>query len=246
MENRWEQYCRRYRGRRYYLSLAPVQAALSQVLISVTQRYLYGRVLDAGAGGLTYAFLLTPRAEEYISIDVERTHPSLDIQGDVAQLPFEDESIDTVFCAQVLEHVPQPWQVMREFARVLRPGGRLLLTVPHLAYLHGLPHDYFRYTHCGLASLAAGVGMTAAEIRPAGGLLCFLAEPLTIAGSAVLGGLPGLSWPTWVLSTRFARTVAAIDRYAGFRGRYPVNWVGVFVKASGRVAEGSGECESPS
>ncbi len=51
---------------------------------------------------------------------------------DVCDLSFKDQSIDHVVCLEVLEHVPNYEAALLEFARVLKPGGRLIITVPFL------------------------------------------------------------------------------------------------------------------
>lgn len=230
LESRWSRYYQRYIGGEQYLALTPTLSALSRELIRASEQCVGGRLLDAGAGPLTYAFLMSPRVREYVSLDIEQTDPRLSLVADVCHLPFPAGSFDSVFCSQVLEHVAHPWDAMHEFARVLRPQGILLLTVPHLAYLHGQPEDYFRYTQFGLARLAADAGMKVREIRPAGGFLCFLAEPFSLIFSTLLGTMPGLSKPTWFLNGLFVKVVTTLDRYLGLRSRYPVNWVAIFVK----------------
>ncbi len=52
------------------------------------------------------------------------------IQSDAYKLPFSDESFDVVICSEVLEHVPSYQQLIDELVRVLKPGGRLSLSVP--------------------------------------------------------------------------------------------------------------------
>ena len=52
------------------------------------------------------------------------------VQGDALHLPFPDGSFDRVICSEVLEHIPNDVAVMRELARVLRPGGTMAITVP--------------------------------------------------------------------------------------------------------------------
>lgn len=69
-------------------------------------------------------------------------------RGDIASLPYQDESLDLVIASEVIEHMPEPEQVIREIARVLRPGGKLILTMPvesHTpAHIHTLnrPEDF--------------------------------------------------------------------------------------------------------
>jgi SAM-dependent methyltransferase len=58
-----------------------------------------------------------------------------------------------VLCNQVLEHVFNPDFFLREIGRVLKPGGKLLLTVPFLWDEHEQPYDYARYSSFGLAAL---------------------------------------------------------------------------------------------
>lgn len=82
-------------------------------------------------------------------------HP--DIVGDVMALPLPDASEDAIICLAVLEHVPRPWDAMREMHRVLKPGGSLFLYVPFLSPYHAMPGyygDYFRFTEDGLRSLS--------------------------------------------------------------------------------------------
>ena len=50
--------------------------------------------------------------------------------GDAARLPFPDNSFDRIICSEVLEHVPDPDQVLAEIARILKPGGLFAASVP--------------------------------------------------------------------------------------------------------------------
>lgn len=69
-----------------------------------------------------------------------------DILADAAHLPVEDAGFDAVICSELLEHVPDPPSVLHEAARVLRPGGILLLCAPFMMRIHGDPYDFGRYT----------------------------------------------------------------------------------------------------
>ena len=128
--------------------------------------YIKGLTLDAGAGAQKYRHIISKSCDKYIALDAfTRT----DVRGDVMALPFKDDIFDTVICNQVIEHIPRPWQAVREIYRVLRQGGHLLLSAPFLYPYHPEPYDYFRYTREGLRILLEEAGFRILEINPMGG-----------------------------------------------------------------------------
>lgn len=72
---------------------------------------------------------------------------------DIHKMPYEDNSFDYVIADQVLEHVRKPWIGVEEVRRVLRSGGLAILTSALIFYVHGVPHDYWRFTPDGLKVL---------------------------------------------------------------------------------------------
>jgi SAM-dependent methyltransferase len=66
-----------------------------------------------------------------------------DIVSDICSIPVENGAFDNVLCTEVLEHVPDPAGALRELARVARPGGVLLVTVPFASLTHMAPY-YFQ------------------------------------------------------------------------------------------------------
>lgn len=66
----------------------------------------------------------------------------LDIISDIVDIPLQDKSIDAIMCTEVLEHVPNPIQVLHEFKRLLKPGGYLLITVPFVSFTHFAPYHF--------------------------------------------------------------------------------------------------------
>ena len=88
-------------------------------------------VLDLGAGEATLR-TRAPHAR-YIAMDRGIGHAgwdysALDVVADALSIPLRAHSVDMVVCKQVLEHVPEPVTLLREVARILRPGGTLLLS----------------------------------------------------------------------------------------------------------------------
>lgn len=155
-----------------------------------------GRLLDVGCGRQPYVSLLKEQVRQYIGIEVDRqryvaTPPQ--VWGSGLCLPFRDRSFETVLCAQVLEHVPEPARMLEEISRVLRPGGHLILTAPHIWGIHEEPHDYFRFTGYGLAYLARRAGMEAVRVQPlagywvtAGARLCYYLQHFEKPGLGLL------------------------------------------------------------
>jgi len=66
----------------------------------------------------------------------------IDIVSDIANIPAPDASFDAILCSEVLEHVPEPTHALDEFARLLKPGGRLILTAPFASNVHMAPFHY--------------------------------------------------------------------------------------------------------
>ncbi len=83
-------------------------------------------------------------------------------------MPFAAQSFDTAVCMQVLEHLPMPQEALIEIHRVLRTGGRQVLSAPQSWALHMEPHDYFRFTPHGLEALLTRAGFKIEQLRPCG------------------------------------------------------------------------------
>lgn len=99
--------------------------------------------LDVGCGdGGTSGLWLDSHARSYRGVDVSAPAIALaqeaglnaQVIDDAATLPFADSSFDAAVCVEVLEHVFEPQRAVAEIARVLRPGGLLIISVPNVAY----------------------------------------------------------------------------------------------------------------
>ena len=99
-----------------------------------------GVVVDAACGTGRYAQSLAERGHRIIGVDSSpdmlararvRVPQGEFLLGDLHRLPVGDAEVDLVVCALALTHVPAPKPVIAEFARVLRPGGHLLISDVH-------------------------------------------------------------------------------------------------------------------
>jgi SAM-dependent methyltransferase len=176
--------------------------ALWRVARPVTLAASRGRVLDAGSGRGSWRRVIVAGGGEYESIDVApRGDDRPTWIGDVMAMPqVPGDRYDCVVSHQVLEHLPKPWLALAEFFRVLRPGGQVVISAPHLSRRHELPHDYFRFTQQGMGALLADAGFVDVAVQPVGGPLCFLHHQASCI-------LPGVLSPVPVLGA----TLAAIN-----------------------------------
>ncbi|MBM4168448.1 MAG: class I SAM-dependent methyltransferase [Ignavibacteria bacterium] len=152
---------------RDYLVMQPLLAWMRDVAV----RYCSGTMLDYGCGNRPYYELLRRHVQQYLSADVmQNDEGTVDfIIGSDAALPLASGTCDTVLSTQVLEHTRLPDEYLREAARVLKPGGYLILTCPGSYMLHEVPYDYYRFTVHGLEYLLERNGLNVANFSNAGG-----------------------------------------------------------------------------
>lgn len=199
---------------------------------SCMEAHARGRLLDAGAGHLPFRHIATQYCTEYRSLDLRQWHPDLDYQGDVQRMPLPDSSFDTVVNLQVLEHVPDPLAALREMRRVLKPGGKLIIAVPHLDYLHNEPLDFYRYTKYGLRTLLERAGFRILHLEPVGGFFSFLHRVAATVGVGYLFGVP-IVWPVFfALSRATARVAVWLDGRLDRRKLFALYFVAVAEKPS--------------
>ena len=130
---------------------------------------LGGRLLDVGCGNGRYRPFLV-QADRYVGYDLDTVAANPSVCGAADRLPFRDGSFDSILFTQVLEHVPSPQAALGEIRRVLRPGGRLLLSAPQHWRLHEAPYDFWRFTRFGLELLLGEAGFEVEELSAQGGV----------------------------------------------------------------------------
>lgn len=191
------------------------------------------RVLDAGAGDAPY--------RGYFSHCTYRTHDwpnsphagagSADVVADIADLPLVDGELDAVVCTEVLEHVRNPGGALKELARILAPGGQILITVPFVGELHEEPFDFQRFTSYGLHAHLEDAGFVEIDVQPISGWWTTFSQVLRNAGLATgraTGAWSGgrvLAFVLLVISKLVGSVRAPADRRFDRRRALPVGWV---------------------
>lgn len=171
------------------------------------------RVLDFGCADKPYRGLFSAELD-YVGADIPG-NPRADLTlGPDGTLPAPDASFDAVLSTQVLEHVQDPPLYMRECARVLRPGGRLLLSTHGIMVLHPDPVDYWRWTSDGLSYEVERSGLRVISFV---GVMGLAATAVQLFQDATLGQLPKALQSPYALLLQ--SLIALCDRLQSERSR---------------------------
>jgi len=218
-------------GTQSYFELATTNLSLYRALRAAAKEHLHGGLLDAGAGRMAYRGMLEECCDHYESLDInDDPNTKLDHIADLRDTGLPDAQYDAVFCTQVLQHLPEPQRAVAEIARMLKPGGRVVISVPHLVWLHNEPHDYMRFTGHGMRFLLEQSGLRPLAVEPVGGLICFLAYAPSTAALALLWPVRPAFHLALLFNRLFIRLALAADGILGIRSLYPTNFVVVAEK----------------
>jgi ubiquinone/menaquinone biosynthesis C-methylase UbiE len=148
------------------------------------------RILDAGAGELKYKKYCSHL--NYVSQDFAQydgkgdasglqmgswDQSKLDIVSDITAIPEPDRSFDAIMCIEVFEHLPNPALALKEFARLLRPGGELILTAPFCSLTHFAPyHFYSGFNRYFYETHLKTLGMEIVDLQANGNFFEFIAQ----------------------------------------------------------------------
>ena len=145
------------------------------------------RLVDFGCGDQRYRGALLEHVETVVGYDLPGNAAADAELDEAGRVGLPDGWADVVWSTQVLEHVPDPAAYLAEAVRLLRPGGRLLLsTHGHWKY-HPHPTDRWRWTSEGLRAEVERAGL---EVRDLRGVLGLGAAGALLLQDAVVGRLP--------------------------------------------------------
>lgn len=135
-------------------------------------------VLDVGAGSCPYRTYFSHchyQTQDFAALSPDQLrgrdgYDEINYICDATSIPVQAASFDVVLCTEVLEHVPEPIKVIQELSRIIKPGGKLLLTAPLGSGIHQEPyHFYGGYTPYWYYKFLSNAGFTEITIEPNGG-----------------------------------------------------------------------------
>ena len=195
------------------------------VAMQATQVLPGSRVLDVGAGSCPYRALFAHceyKTHDFARLEADqflgqKGYGAIDYVSDIVSIPVPTASFDVILCTEVLEHVPEPISAIQELARILRPGGRLLLTAPLGSGLHQEPyHFYGGYTPHWYNKFLVEAGFKDVTIEPNGGFFEHYGQESWRFASmlAPWRGTGHLIWlPFWILSLPWFMVICPLLGY---------------------------------
>lgn len=170
-----------------------------------------GDLLDCGAGTAPFYGMYKNQTTSVKMTDwTNSVHesPYIDKLADLnKEIPYKNDSFDTILCADVLEHLLEPRVFFTEASRTLRTNGKLIVFVPYLYWLHEDPHDYHRYTKYALEAYCQDSDLKIIELKEYGGgpdVLIDISQKIFV-NNRFLGRINRYFWRFFVKSKTYLR-----------------------------------------
>lgn len=204
------------------------QAFARSVFVQDNWRKFTGHVLDVGCGAMPYKRLFSDDTGDFrpdcdvtawTGLDIRGVG---DVQADAHELPYEDESFDTVLCTEVLQYVGNPFLVVGECARVVKPGGYVVISAQNVHPDDGFA--MFGIKSAGLGAMYQAAGLVDIQIGKSGG--------------AISGDFDDFRY-----ATKYALNVPTdIEGFiGGLADKYPMLTLGTAKKEQANVPQGTAQ-----
>lgn len=191
---------------RYY-HLTSLRSVLEQMIKAHLSRHTDLVLVDLGCGSMPYRSLFAPHVARYIGVDLPGRHQADAPATQDGRTSLPDQCADVVLSTQVLEHVADPHAYLRECHRLLKMGGRLILSTHGYWMYHPDPTDFWRWTNAGLRHLVEASGFRITDWQ---GVMGLAPTGLQLLQDALTPKLPGRLRPLWALIMQ--ALMALLDR----------------------------------
>ncbi|MBL0126287.1 MAG: class I SAM-dependent methyltransferase [Flavobacteriales bacterium] len=199
--------------------------------IPLIQEHIHGRVLDVGCGPVPYYEVYKPRMTENICVDWESGAHGTELLdrfvdlNDGTPLPFAESEFDSIVASDMIMYVQAPHDLLKEFFRVLKPGGRVFLSWPLTYWLSEYPHEFNHPSAAGVSYMAEQAKLKIIHMESYGGHADVLMDTLNKFASSGL-------------SNRIFRVFASLVRATGWlernrrrtKDRYALGYVCILQK----------------
>ncbi len=170
----------------------------------LTKLTLDGAVLDLGGEGASGYLTGVPGGRTVTTVNLG-SEKGCDVVHDLEQLPlpFGEASYDAVILYNTLEHIYHARELVNDTYRVLRQGGKVVITVPFLFPVHPSPRDYWRFTEDAMRQMLRDAGYSDITCVPLGtgvSIVCYhfferlLPRPLRFVAFFLRPLARGLDW----------------------------------------------------
>jgi SAM-dependent methyltransferase len=167
----------------YFSEIKITRSNIYSHILNAAKQYAKGDLIDLGCGTKPYELVFTPYINSYFGVDFEPTMDSnfgestkADLYANCISTGIEAEKYDTLLSTQVLEHVFETQEFVKESYRLLKPNGIGIFTVPFSWQLHSEPYDYYRFTCYSLEKLFIDAGFQILSIEPMEGAYATLKQ----------------------------------------------------------------------
>lgn len=194
----------------YHIRMLPKRLAALSADLHVSSE---DKLLDYGCADVPYRSFF-PSGVEYAAADLPGNPDANLLLNPDGTVPADDGSFDALMSTQVLEHVSDPALYLAEAHRVLRPGGRMLLSTHGTFIYHPDPDDFWRWTCAGLRRVVEEAGFAVVRFE---GIVGLVPTGLQLAQDGIYWRLPRLLRAPFALAMQ--TLIALADRLHGPRAR---------------------------
>jgi ubiquinone/menaquinone biosynthesis C-methylase UbiE len=188
------------------------------------------RILDAGAGECQfkkYCGHLDYTSQDFTQYNGEGNNKGLqegewdysniDIVSDINSIPCPDKSYDVVLCTEVFEHIPDPISAIKEFSRLLKNGGELIITAPFTSVTHFAPYHYYSgFNKYFYESNLTSLGFENIEIRENGSYFEYLSQEIwrlpLVSKMYTRKKVPLTTYICMYILLRFLKRISSLDQ----------------------------------
>ncbi len=163
--------------------LPTAHRVLLEKIIQKKLKDVTGKVLVIGAGHDPYRNMLS-NASSVLVTDISDDYGTIDEIVDAHELPYKDDSFDTIIAIEVIEHLHSPNKAINECYRALSENGTLICSIPFMFHVHGDPNDYQRLTKQGIIKLTSNFKKV--ETHEIGGRLAVISDIITTSSKIMI------------------------------------------------------------